>query len=138
MSFSLKVVGGDLAMAGSQLGIVHGTDKLKQDLTLWMTERYAIDRFHPAMGSELQNYIGSIISFNTQAMVNSEVNRILDNYCKVQYYGVRQAPSRYSLSELLYSVDAVNVGIGFDTVNVAIRVSNALRTPTVISLSQGA
>ena len=89
------------------------------------------------MGSELQSYIGSVINFNTQAMVNSEINRILDNYQRVQYLGLRASPSRFSLSELLYSVNSVNVGVGFDTVNAAINVSNALQQPTSINLSQG-
>lgn len=138
ISFSLAIANGDLVQDGSQMRIIYGSNKLKQDLTLWMTERYGIDRFHPAMGSELQSYIGSVINFSTQSMVRSEVNRILDNYQRVQYLGLRSAPTRYSLSELLYSVNSVNVGVGFDAVSVGINVSNALQQPTSINLQQGA
>jgi len=138
MTFSLMVGGGDLVQQGSQLGIVYGTSKLKQDLTLWMTERYGIDRFHPKMGSNFQNYIGGIISYHTQAMVSSEADRILDNYQKVQQLGLRQAPSLYSLDELMSSINFVNVSIAYDSVTVAVSVSNAVQQPTTIQVSQGA
>lgn len=138
MTFSLRIANGDLAQQGSQLGIVSGVDKLKQDLTLWMTERWGIDRFHPAMGSNFQNYIGGIISYHTQAMVQHEAERILDNYQKVQWRGLREAPNIYSLSELLWSINSVKVAVGFDAVGVAVNVSNAVQQPTTIQVAQGA
>lgn len=138
MSFSLAIRNGDLVQQGSQLGIVYGTEKLKQDLTLWMAERYGIDRFHPSMGSNFQNYIGGVIGYTTQAMIYSEAERVLDNYQKIQFQGLRQAPQLYSLSELLWSINEINVGVGYDTVSVAIGVSNGLHQPTNLSISQGA
>lgn len=138
MSFSLQIASGDLVQQGSQLGIVSGVDKLKQDLTLWMTERYAIDRFHPAMGSNFQNYIGGIISYHTQAMVRSEAERILDNYQKVQWRGLRESPQLYSLAELLMNINAVDVTVTFDAVTVDVSVSNAVQQPVNVSLAQGA
>lgn len=138
MTFSLKVVGGDLAVEGSELGIVWGVDKLKQDLTLWMTERYGIDRFHPGLGSNFQNYIGGIISYHTRAQVQQEAERILDNYQRVTWRGLREAPNLYSLSELMYSINYVKVNISFDTVSVGIGVSNAVQQSAVIDVAQGA
>lgn len=138
MTFSLAVSNGDLVRKGSQLGIVHGSDKLKQDLTLWLSERYGIDRFHPAMGSNFQNYIGGIISYSTRATIYSEAMRVLDNYQKVQFQSMRAAPQLYSLSELLWSINEVNVGVGFDSVSVNVSVSNASSETTTIVISQGA
>lgn len=138
MSFSLAVTNGDLVQAGSEMKIVYGVEKLKQDLTLWMTERFAIDRFHPAMGSNFQNYIGGIISYHTQARIRQEVERILDNYQKIQFRGLRESPSLYSLSELLWSINSIEVGVGYDTVSILINVSNAVAQPTSISVVQGA
>jgi phage baseplate assembly protein W len=71
MSYSLAVRGGDLVPEGSSLAIVWGIDKLKQDLQLWVTERYGNDRFHPGLGSILQDYIGSVISPRTQAEIEA-------------------------------------------------------------------
>lgn len=138
MSFSLQVANGDLVQDGSGLAIVYGVNKLKQDLTLWMTERYGIDRFHPGMGSYFQNYIGGIISYHTQSMIRNEAERIVDNYTRVQRRGLRQSPSLYSLSELLNSINSINVGISFDTVSVAVSVSNAQQQSTTVAVSQGA
>lgn len=138
MSFSLKILNGDLVQEGSQLGIVYGVDKLKQDLTLWMAERYGIDRFHPGMGSRLQDYVGGIINYHTQAMVESEVTRVLDNYQKVTFAGLRESPTLYSKSELLWEILGVDVAISFDTVSINVSVANAVQEPTTISLNQGA
>lgn len=137
MTFSLQVLNGDLAMRGSELGIVYGVNKLTQDLTLWLTERYGIDRFHPQMGSNFQNYIGGIINYSTESMITNETNRVLDNYAKVQMRGFRESPSIYALAELMASVNQVSVGITYDTVSVAINVSNAIRQSTTISTTQG-
>jgi hypothetical protein len=137
MSFSLQVANGDLVQSGSQLGIVSGTTKLRQDMTLWLAERFGIDRFHPAMGSMFENYIGGIINFNTQSMVYSEAMRVLDNYQKVQFQSFRQTPSNFSLSELLYSINSVNVNISYDTVNVLVNVANAQQQGVSTIVSQG-
>jgi hypothetical protein len=137
MSFSLQVANGDLVQSGSQMGIVFGIGKLTQDMTLWVAERYGIDRFHPAMGSQLQNYIGGIINFNTQSMVYSEVMRVLDNYQKVQFNAFRQTPTNFSLSELLYTINNINVGITYDTVAVQVSVSNGQQQTTTVAVSQG-
>lgn len=136
MTFSLQVSNGDLTMNGSQLSVVANTDKLKQDLQLWFTERYGMDRFHPGMGSNFQNYIGGIINYHTHQMVQDEAMRLLDLYQKVQYRGLKEAPSVYSLAELLWEINDIKVAVGFDTVAVTVSVSNAQRQPTVFSVSQ--
>lgn len=137
MSFSLQVANGDLVIAGDQLSIVWGAAKLQQDMTLWLAERLGVDRFHPAYGSMLQNYIGGIINYNTQSMVYSEVMRVLDNYQKVQFQAFRQSPSSFSLSELLYSINSVDVNIAYDTVNVKVSVANAEQQTITTAVSQG-
>jgi phage baseplate assembly protein W len=137
MSYSLMISNGDLVLQGSALGIVWGTDKLKQDLTLWMTERYGVDRFHPNMGSNFQNYIGGIISYSTQSIVYSEAMRILDNYQRVQMAALKANPTLFSLDELLWNIDNVNVGVGYDQVNVAVDVSNAVQQQARVGIAQG-
>lgn len=137
MSFSLQVSNGDLVQTGSQLSIVYGTDKLTQDMTLWLAERYGVDRFHPSYGSNLENYIGGMIGYGTQSMVYSEVMRVLTNYQKVQMAGFKSAPSNYALAELLWTINNVNVGVNYDQVSVAVNVSNAQQQTTTVSVSQG-
>jgi hypothetical protein len=137
MSFSFMVQNGDLVLQGSQLGIVYGTNKLIQDMTLWMTERFGIDRFHPAMGSNFQNYIGGIISYATQSLVYSEAMRVLDNYQIVQMAGFKANPTLYSLDELLWNINNVNVAVGYDQVQVAVDVANAVQQPARVGITAG-
>ena len=137
MSYSLAVQNGDLALEGSHLSVVWGIDKLKQDLQLWMTERYGGDRFHPIMGSTLQDYIGTVISPRTQVEIQEEVLRVLDNYMRVQTYGFQQNARLYSLTELLGSIDDVSVSITFDTVTVSVSVRTVARDSATVTVSQG-
>lgn len=120
------------------MAIVYGIDKLKQDLCLWVTERYGIDRFHPKLGSVLPDYIGSLITDSTRSQIQSEMLRLLQNYQAVQLQGLKEAPQRYSYSELLYSIDAINVAISYDTVSATVEVRNADRQSSRIAVTQSA
>mgnify|MGYP000477547127 CR=1 FL=1 len=123
MSFSLKVVDGDIATLGSAMGIVYGVEKLKQDVSLWLRERYQSDRFHLSYGSILDNFIGGVIDDSTVHMVQTEVVRVLQNYQSLQYRLLKEHPDRLSADEILVSIDDVRVRIDYDTVNVAVRFS---------------
>lgn len=135
MSFSFAVLNGDLVQQGSSLGIVYGINKLTQDMTLWVTERYGIDPMHPTMGSLLQDWIGGIINTATQSQVQSEILRVLQNYQAVQYLGLKANPQKYSLSELLQSIQAIDVSILYDTISVSITVANANQQSTTVTAS---
>jgi len=130
MSFSLAIADGDLVGSGSggpstNFAIVYGVDKLIQDLTLWLNEGYGGDIMHPELGSVLEYWIGGIISPSTHANVQAEVLRVLQNYQSVQLAGMKNNPSKYSLSEVLYSVNDIQVTLNYDEVAVTISVSTA-------------
>lgn len=137
MSFSFKVANGDLVLAGSSFGIVYGQNKLVQDLTLWLAERYGIDRFHPTLGSQFQNWIGGVIGYSTQSLVYGETLRVLDNYQRVQFNAFRQNPQNFAMAELLYNIDSVDVSVTYDTVSVHIAVTNGASQSSSVTVSQG-
>jgi phage baseplate assembly protein W len=137
MSYSLAVSNGDLVRQGSNLAVVWGIDKLKQDLQLWVAERFGGDRFHPDMGSTLQDYIGTVISRRTKAEIEDEVMRVLDNYQRVQVYGFKREPRHYSMTQLLEAVKDITINVTYDTVTVAVSVVSAARDNTKIFVSQG-
>lgn len=137
MSYSLAVSNGDLIRQGGSLAVVWGIDKLKQDLQLWVAERFGGDRFHPRMGSILQEYIGTVISPRTRAEIEDEVMRVLDNYQRVQIYGFKRNPRLYSMTELLESVENIAVSVSFDTVSVSVSVRTAARADALITMTQG-
>ncbi len=137
ISYSLAVRNGDLVRLGSNFALVWGIDKLKQDLQLWIGERFGGDRFHPTMGSTLQDYIGSVISGRTDAAIQDEVMRVMENYHRVQTYGFKNNPRLYSLTELMASIDDINVSITYDTVSVAVSIRTVARDDALINVSQG-
>jgi phage baseplate assembly protein W len=136
MTFSLALQNGDLALQGSSFGIVSGTAKLQQDMSLWLTERLGVDRFHPRYGSQLPDFIGGVIDLTTQSKVQSEVDRVLGNYQAIQMAAFQNTPQLFSFDEMLSSLNAVNVNLTYDTVSVAVAVttgSGALATTTTTS-----
>jgi phage baseplate assembly protein W len=137
MSYSLAVQDGDLVQQGSSLLVVWGIDKLKQDLQLWVTERFGGDRFHPDMGTILQDYIGGIVGHNTKAKIQDEVMRVVDNYHRVQIYGFKRNPRIYSSAELLNSIDDISVSVSYDTVSVSVAVTSAAGADGTITVTEG-
>lgn len=137
MSYSLAIADGDLVQKGSQLDLVQGVDKLKQDIYLWIMERYGGDRFHVNMGSILQEFIGGIATESTQAEVHAEIFRVLQNYQAVQLRRFKEDPRLLSASELLVSVDDIVTKISYDTVNVTIKLRNGSSQSTTITVAQG-
>lgn len=136
MTFSLALQNGDLVQQGSTLAIVSGTGKLKQDMSLWLTERLGVDRFHPRYGSVLPDFIGGVIDMTTQSKVQGEVDRVLGNYQTIQMAAFAANPQLFSFDELLRALNYVNVGLTYDTVSVAVGVttgSGALATTTTSS-----
>lgn len=135
-SYSFAIAHGDLVQKGSGLAIIAGIGKLKQDLELWLTEQFGIDRFHPSLGSTLQDHIGGVINSNTQADIESEVLRVLQNYQAIQHRGLSENPQLYSLSEILYYIDDIQVALSFDTVLVTIKIRNAESTQASLVIAQ--
>jgi phage baseplate assembly protein W len=137
MSYSLAISNGDLVRQGSNLAVVWGIDKLKQDLQLWVAERFGGDRFHTNMGSTLQDYIGTVVSRRTKAEIEDEVMRMLDNYQRVQVYGFKREPRHYSLTQLLERVSDINISVTYDYLLVSVSIVSAAQAPTKIVVSQG-
>lgn len=138
MSFSLAIEDGDLVRKGANFGIVYGVEKLAQDLRLWLTESFGGDAMHPELGSMLDAWIGGIISPSTKSEVQAEVLRVLQNYQAVQLRGIKTVPQKYSMSEILYSVNDIRVTLNYDTVAVTISVSTAppqMQTATVTAVA---
>jgi len=136
MSYSLKVADGDLVAQGNQLALVFGVDKLNQDISLWLLERYGGDRFHVSMGSILEDFVGAISTPSTRSEVQAEVFRVLQNYQAVQLRRLKEAPQLLSSSELLVSVDDIATTVSYDTVSVMCRLRNGSDTSTTIKVAQ--
>ena len=117
----------DIKLKGSHVGLVYGRDKLIQDLTLWLTERYRSDRFHSNYGSILDGFIGEVMDPMTASEVEAEVYRVLQNYQMVQYRRMQDDPTSLSPEEVLVEVEGVNAKVDFDSVVVVISIVTGTR-----------
>lgn len=117
----------DIKLKGSHVGLVYGRDKLIQDLTLWLTERYRSDRFHSNYGSILDGFIGEVMDPMTASEVEAEVHRVLQNYQMVQYRRMQDDPTSLSPEEVLVEVEDVNAKVDFDSVVVVISIVTGTR-----------
>jgi phage baseplate assembly protein W len=133
MSFSLRLVNGDLDLSSNTMGVVRGVEKLTQDLSLWLREQYGIDRFHPDYGSALDSFIGQSINIATQHEIQVEVLRVLSLYQQIQTISLQKNPNKFTLDEILYSVTSVDCQAGYDNVYVTVRFVTALGTPGQVS-----
>ncbi len=118
MSFSIAIENGDIAIQGDHFKLVDGTEKLTQDLTVWLKERFQSDRFHPQYGSTLDNYIGGVISNVTVYEIESEVNRVLRNYQSIQVKKFREDPSKFSPAEILAEITNISSNIYYDYLEI--------------------
>jgi hypothetical protein len=121
---TLSLVNGDLAI-GSNGGylLYSGVSRIKQDLTLWMTEDYGADRFHPSFGSILKSYLGNVLTGDLQQLVRAEVNRILQNYILIQQNEVIRDTTvdvrgRYNTSDVVQSIASIQARSLLDTIYV--------------------
>lgn len=127
MSYSFAVREKDIELKGSHVGLVYGRAKLLQDLTLWLTERYRSDRFHSNYGSTLDSFIGDVMDPMTSAEVESEVNRVLQNYQMVQYRRMQDDPTSLSPEEVLVDIEDVKARVSFDSVIVVVSIVTGTR-----------
>lgn len=137
MSYSLAIVDGDLAKRGSQLSLVFGVDKLKQDVNCWLLEQFGGDRFHTNMGSVLQEFIGGVVSGSTRVEVQAEILRVLQNYQGMQLRRFKENPQKLSPSELLVSIDKVDVTVTYDAVWATVKIRNGSNESTTIKVASG-
>lgn len=133
MSFSLEIVNGDLNISSGQFEPVRGIEKLRQDLGLWLRERYGIDRFHPNYGSTLDTYVGNVIDDLSMQEIEQEVIRVCSVYQQLQILSLKSDPSKYTTDELLDSVVSVDCTQDYDKIDISLRFRTASGTQSQIS-----
>ena len=136
---TLALVNGDLAI-GTNGGYLtySGAQRIKQDLTLGLTEEYGTDRFHPTYGSIVQSYLGQVLSAELMQLVRAEVNRVLQNYLIIQQNEVLRdslvdVANRYDTSDVVQSVDNVAARAVLDTIYLSATLTTLSRETVTIS-----
>lgn len=144
------LVHGDLMIGtdGSYL-MVTGAQRIQQDLTLALSDIYGTDRFHPSWGSILPEYLGNINNGTMITLIKAEVNRVLQNYLTITQSGVIQQSmmnvtnnnnpgASYSTSDVVRSVDSINVSATLDTIYVSVSLTTLAGQSITIGQKVGA
>lgn len=136
---TLALINGDLAIGTNGAYLLYsGVPRIKQDLTLALTEEYGTDRFHPTYGSIVQSYLGQILSAELMQLVRAEVNRVLQNYLIIQQNEVLRdtvidVANRYDTSDVVQSVDNVQARAVLDTIYLSATLTTLSRESVTIS-----
>jgi hypothetical protein len=124
----LLIENGDLVVGQGGFVLTDGPAKVRQDLNHAAAEPLGIDRFHPKWGSLLDRFVGQPNSEEIVALVRGEMNRLVQNYISIQNYNLREDQrlgrrNRYRASELVSTVEAIDVRQEYDRFFVRVRVT---------------
>lgn len=136
---TLALSGGDLVVGPGGLQMISGAAKIRQDLALALSEEYGTDPYEPTWGSVLPKYVGEPVDADTQLLVQSEVNRVIQQYMVGQQAMLSAANTNgtattLTTSDIIRSVDKIDVTVSYDSVRVV--VSLTTMASQTISLSR--
>jgi phage baseplate assembly protein W len=140
---TLALVHGDLVIDGTgNYALYSGVNRIRQDLTLALTEEYGSDHFHPLWGSIVTSYLGNPITANLQQLVKAEVNRVVQNYLTLQQSSVLRNTTYdiqgvYDTSDVVQSVDNISVSTAFDSIYVSASLTTVDRQTVTINRQVG-
>jgi len=138
---NLQISKGDFVLNKNRhVKLVKSTDKLIQDLTLFLLEPLGIGYTTPGFGSTLNHmesggsrFIGRWMNQAFVSEIQSEVDRVLNLYQQTQIEKIKAASMRgflnhYTKGEILNSIDAIQATMGQipTTVLVNIRISTGI------------
>jgi phage baseplate assembly protein W len=134
---TLTLRDGDFVLGKGGYSMSTGTDRIRQDLTLALTEEYGSDRFHPRFGSVIKQYIGNVITPHLQAMVRAEVNRVVQNYITIQQAEVIRDSQldvlgRFSTADVVRSLLSIDTTTFMDRINIHLALETLARTTVKI------
>lgn len=123
-------------MGPTTYDVVTGPAKIAQDLGIACREPLGGDRFHPNWGSLLPSYVG-LSAQQVDLMVKGEISRVIQNYSMVQRGIAAQdvanrVTPRLSPSEIVGTVDSINVHQTFDAFAVQVTLSTLDHSSRVV------
>ena len=95
---TITVSNGDIQLKSGQLQFVVGTEKLAQDIALWLKEPLGTGYTSPGFGSTLLSMVGGNQSNNNIAGIQNEIVRVLQLYQGQQIINLQNAQNSAQLS----------------------------------------
>ena len=130
---TITVSNGDIQLNNGKLQFSVGSNKLIQDLTLWLEEPLGTGFTTPGFGSLLADIVGQAQGSNISNTVQSEISRILQLYQGQQALSLQNAQnsaqlSYWNKSEIIKSIDSVQVSIQNTSVIASIYLTTLANT----------
>ena len=130
---TITVSNGDIQLNNGKLQFSFGSNKLIQDLTLWLEEPLGTGFTTPGFGSLLADIVGQAQGSNISNTVQSEISRILQLYQGQQALSLQNAQnsaqlSYWNKSEIIKSIDSVQVSIQNTSVIASIYLTTLANT----------
>lgn len=124
----LRIAGGDLALSGGDLSLVDGAGYIRQRIGSALAEPYGTDPFHPDWGSTLTSYLGTPIVAGTDALVASEVSRVLAQVIAAQQamitsWALTGSKAQLNAADTIASVQSVSAAVDFDPEVIGVRIA---------------
>lgn len=149
MSWSLQLQNGDLTLNQASYGTVTGEAKLVQDLRCYILEEMGTDDMHPDYGAVLNGgtlsdgttapgFIGLVNDDFTQLQIESELQRIIQNYQNLQLARAKDDRLVYgktslTRNEILMSAD-FNFSTSLDKLTVNLTLTTAANSTVDLTL----
>lgn len=135
---TLALKNGDLVVQAGGHKTISGPTKITQDLSLALGETYGADRFHPDLGSVLDDFFGQPIGDMTEAMIETEVARVVNLYIAKQQQQVlhdrlEYRQSRFDSSDIVTSLDFIEAKADYDQIRVRLSLRTAAGSSVAIT-----
>lgn len=86
-----KIIDGDIALDTiGRVEEIAGSQKVVQDLRIWLLNDLGFNRFHPEMGAGLDVFVGQIADYKLLANIRSVVANSLNSYMDLQMEDLRK------------------------------------------------
>jgi phage baseplate assembly protein W len=137
---TIVVSNGDIQLSTGQLQFAVGSSKLVQDLTLWLEEPLGTGYTTPGFGSLLSGMVGQAQSQNTPSTIQNEVQRVLQLYQGQQAINLQSAQnsaqlSYWNKSEIIQSINSVNVNMQNDTALVSVNLTTLANSTVNLNIT---
>lgn len=150
MTYSLQVSNGDLVAQTGQLSTVTGSQKLLQDLALWVLTRMGSDQYNTGYGSLVDGGItptGNIVPSPiggstwsvTQNAIQQDLTRIVSAYQAAQNARMQADLAQFGKStltndEICTGISDIDFSVNIDVLTVNVAVTNASNNQVSFSI----
>ena len=137
---TLQVQNGDIQLdSGGNLRFLQGSNKLVQDLGLWLQEPYGTGFTTPAFGSSLPSLIGGTSTAATTASIQAEIQRVLGLYQSQQILSLKTAQnlsqlSYWSRSEIINSINSVQISQNYTSITASVSITTLANTTVSLTM----